>query len=96
MELTAYRIVQEALTNVIRHANADRAQVTLRYAADALTVTIVDDGAQSASAFPGEGGHGVLGMRERAQSLGGTVSAGPAAGGGFRVEARVPVGKDDP
>lgn len=95
VEMTAYRIVQEALTNVIRHANADRARVTLRYAADALTVTIVDDGAQSAAATPGEGGHGILGMRERAQSLGGTVSAGPAPGGGFRVEARVPAGKDD-
>ena len=86
VELAAYRIVQEALTNVSRHAAADSATVTVRYG-DELTVEIVDDGVGGAA----RAGNGITGMRERAAALGGDVDAGPAPGGGFRVGARLPV-----
>jgi signal transduction histidine kinase len=86
----AYRIVQEALTNVIRHAGAARAQVTIRVGADrSLTVDVTDDGT-GADGFPGGNGMGIRGMRERAESTGGTLDAGPRPGGGFAVRARWP------
>ena len=86
VELAAYRIVQEALTNVSRHSGADSARVTLRYG-DELTVEVVDDGVGGVPIA----GNGITGMRERATSLGGALAAGPAPGGGFRVAARLPV-----
>jgi signal transduction histidine kinase len=86
VELAAYRIVQEALTNVSRHSGADSAHVTLRYG-DELTVEVVDDGVGGVPIA----GNGITGMRERATSLGGALEAGPAPGGGFRVAARLPV-----
>jgi signal transduction histidine kinase len=89
LDLAAFRIVQEALTNVTKHAGAARAQVRLVYGQHALTIEITDDG-QGGSAESGSGGHGVLGMRERALLYGGTVVAGPAADGGFRVGACLP------
>ncbi len=83
--LTAYRIVQEALTNTIRHASATRAQVTLHYDAPRVHVRVADDGA---AAPPGDHqGHGIEGMRERAALHGGTVTAGPAPEGGWAVAA---------
>ena len=92
VDVAAYRIVQEALTNVLRHAGADTAQVRVRYAEHTLTVEVVDDGAAAGtSGTPGTtGGSGIAGMRERASALGGDLTAGPAPGGGFRVWAELP------
>lgn len=86
VELAAYRIVQEALTNVTRHANADSVTVSVSYG-DEIVVEIVDDGVGGV-VTPGSG---MAGMRRRAESVGGTFEAGPASGGGFRVAARLPV-----
>jgi signal transduction histidine kinase len=91
VELAAYRIVQEALTNTTRHAQASRATVTVGYDGDVL-VEVVDDGSGSTSAAPPVPGNGLVGMRERATALGGDLDAGPNPGGGFRVAARLPVG----
>ena len=88
-ELSAYRIVQEALTNARRHADAARATVRLRFGADALEVSIEDDGAGATTAA-GSAGHGLRGMRERAAMLGGAVTAGPREQGGYRVSATLP------
>jgi signal transduction histidine kinase len=84
-----YRIVQEALTNVARHAGASAARVTVRQDGDAVTIEVVDNG----TGGPGVngGGNGVRGMRERALALGGTLEAAPAAGRGWQVRARLPV-----
>jgi len=90
LSLAAYRIVQEALTNVVRHATACRAEVTIRVSSDALDLEVVDDGVgagESASAP----GRGVVGIRERVAMYGGTVDIGPATTGGFRIAARVPL-----
>jgi signal transduction histidine kinase len=88
--LTAYRIVQEALTNVLKHAGPCRAEVVLGLAPDgtALDVTVTDDGCGSAS--PNGGGQGLVGMRERVAVLGGSFAAGPGEAGGFVVQARLP------
>ncbi len=86
VELVAYRIVQEALTNVTRHAHANAVTVALGYG-DGVTIEVTDDGIGGA-AGPG---NGIAGMRERAAALGGTVEAGPRPGGGFRVAAHLPV-----
>jgi signal transduction histidine kinase len=99
LELVAYRIVQEALTNARRHAPGAAVDVELRYETDALRLRVRDNGpglsaarGQSGSAAAAElTGHGLLGMRERAVTVGGTVAAGPAPGGGFQVEATLPV-----
>jgi signal transduction histidine kinase len=90
LELSAYRIVQEALTNTLRHAGASRARVTLRYEPDALDVEVVDDGA-APPGVNGAAGQGLIGMRERAATFGGHVEAGSEAAGGFRVAARLPL-----
>ena len=88
-ELAAYRVVQESLTNTRKHAGlAASAAVTLRYEPGGLVVEVTDDG-MAVSAGDG-GGHGLAGMRERIEMYGGTVQAGPLAGGGFRVLARLP------
>jgi signal transduction histidine kinase len=89
----AYRILQESLTNVLRHAGPGAsATVVLRYGADQMTITVTDDGTGPASAAGDEdGGHGIRGMAERASSVGGTLRAGPGAGGGFSVTATLPV-----
>jgi len=103
--LTAYRIVQEALTNVVKHAPGAQASVQLRTGRDGVLITVADDGSgpagdrpgsaavPTAGPFrPGEGaGHGLVGMRERAAAFGGTLEAGPAPGGGFRVSAWLPL-----
>ena len=90
LDLTAYRIVQEALTNTLRHARATRAEVTVRYLSDALEVDVRDNGRADGGAGDGSG-FGVRGMRERAAMLGGTLEAGPATEGGYRVHARLPL-----
>jgi len=91
--LAAYRITQESLTNVVRHAGGATVTVTLRQDGGDLIVEIIDDGSP-ATAASGEGdgsGAGLAGMRERAASLGGTLEAGPRARGGFAVRARLPI-----
>ncbi|MEV0583593.1 sensor histidine kinase [Nonomuraea sp. NPDC050310] len=87
VDQAAYRIVQEALTNVARHAPGARAEVTLAYGRRAVTVTVADDGAGTAPAVPGKG---LTGMRERAEALGGKLQAGPGERG-FLVRAELPV-----
>jgi signal transduction histidine kinase len=91
IELSAYRIVQEALTNTLRHARATRAEVTLRYGADALEVDVRDDGRAAGDGAGNGGGRGLVGMRERAALLGGTLEAGRLDRGGYRVHARLPL-----
>ena len=91
MELSAYRIAQEALTNVTKHASGARTRVAIDHDADELTVTVTDDGSPNPVRSAGRGGLGIPGMRERAELLGGTLTAGPGPGGGFIVTARLPV-----
>ncbi|MCX4703540.1 sensor histidine kinase [Streptomyces sp. NBC_01352] len=93
VDLTAYRIVQEALTNVAKHAFAEAARVRLRYGEDQLTITVTDDGTGRATAGAPEPGHGfgLIGMRERARSVGGALQAGHRQGGGFEVTTRLPL-----
>ncbi len=90
VDVAAYRIVQESLTNVMRHAGARaRATVTVRRTDRAVDIEVVDDGL-GVAAPPANGGHGIIGMRERAATVGGTVVAGANRGGGFRVQAHLP------
>ncbi len=96
VETAAYRIVQESLTNALRHAGPTTAAVTLSYVDTDLELEILDRG-DGASPGAGHGaslgaGHGIAGMRERAAAAGGTLDAGPRPGGGFRVVARLPLG----
>jgi signal transduction histidine kinase len=91
LELSAYRIVQEAVTNAVRHAGRAAATVTLRYEPGALAIDVVDDGTASERPVPA-GGHGLAGMRERVALFGGAFTAGPAPGGGFAVHASLPYG----
>lgn len=86
-----FRIVQEALTNVMRHAGASRALVSLRVEGDTLEIDVTDNGTGGTSDVSGPGGHGLRGMSERAVALGGDVTAGPAQRGGWRVQARLPL-----
>ncbi|WP_369180764.1 sensor histidine kinase [Streptomyces mutabilis] len=94
LDLTAYRIVQEALTNVTKHAATRNARVRLTYTAHYLTLTITNESADRKPAAPGSGrsgGFGLLGMRERALSAGGTFHAGPRTEGGFEVSCALPL-----
>ena len=88
VEQAGFRIVQEALTNVMRHAAASCARIRLRVEANVLLIDVNDDGTGGASGAPG---HGLRGMSERAAALGGEVSAGPAERGGWQVHARLPL-----
>jgi signal transduction histidine kinase len=102
VDLACYRVVQESLTNVVRHAGASRADITVTHGDGRVEVEIADDGngVESAVGRPSadpdrqdrRSGQGILGMRERARALGGTLDAGPRPGGGFRVRASLPVG----
>jgi signal transduction histidine kinase len=89
VDLAAYRIIQESLTNSIRHAGPATATVSLTYGAADLRIEISDTG-RGAVVGPAGTGHGLTGMRERAAAVGGTVQAGPGETGGFRVTARLP------
>jgi signal transduction histidine kinase len=92
LQSVAYRIVQEALTNVARHAQASAATVSVRREPGAITVEVTDDGATGATAPSGDTpGNGLRGMRERTAALGGSLEAGPRPGGGWRVHAWLPV-----
>jgi signal transduction histidine kinase len=93
VELAAYRIVQEALTNARRHAPGAAVDVELDFADDALQLRVRDNGPGPAPAHPGPltGGHGLLGMRERAAAVGGELTTGAAPGGGFLVTATLPI-----
>jgi signal transduction histidine kinase len=91
VDLAAYRIVQESLTNAIRHAGPATAMVSLSYGPAEFRIDVTDTGAGTGAATGGGTGHGLIGMRERAASVGGTVEAGPEPGGGYRVFARLPL-----
>ncbi|HZT15864.1 MAG TPA: histidine kinase [Gaiellaceae bacterium] len=96
VELSAYRIVQEALTNSLKHAGRTRACVRLSWSAESLQVAVTDEGPvdderTATGAAPDSGGHGLVGMRERVALYGGELAAGPVAGGGFSVVARLPL-----
>ena len=88
VDLAAYRIVQEALTNTLKHAGATTARVEVRQTGGTLEIDVVDDGQGAATVTPG---HGIIGMRERAALFGGHLTTGPAPGRGFAVRARIPV-----
>jgi signal transduction histidine kinase len=89
IDLTAYRLVQEGLTNAVKHARAQHAEVLVRYGEGHVELTVTDDGAGDGG---GEsGGHGLVGMRERVSVYGGELDAGPIAEGGYRLRARLPV-----
>jgi signal transduction histidine kinase len=88
LDLTAYRLVQEALTNTLRHAGATRVGVCVRYADDALLLTVRDDGQGPDGSPPGTG---LLGMRERVAVYGGALWTGAAEGGGFELRAELPL-----
>jgi len=94
VDLSAYRIVQEALTNVVKHAGPARAQVVVGYGDQDVTVEVTDDG-RGVGASTGDGqamvGHGLIGMRERVAAFGGDLEVGPRPDGGFRVAARLPL-----
>lgn len=90
IDLSAYRIVQEALTNVVRHAGTGRCRVAIHYGDDELSVEVVDDG-RGAAENGSTHGFGIVGMRERVGLLHGRLSAGPRPEGGFRVAARLPL-----
>ena len=89
IELSAYRIVQEALTNALRHAGDANAHVSIRYRPEALEIEVADDGRESPAAHPG--GHGLAGMRERVALYGGRLDAAREPGGGFVVHVTLPV-----
>jgi signal transduction histidine kinase len=89
IDLTAYRLVQEGLTNALKHARAGHAEIVIRYGDGHVELTISDDGTGDGDGH--KGGHGLVGMRERVSLYGGELEAGPKAGGGFRLRARLPV-----
>ena len=89
VDMTAYRIVQEALTNVSRHARAAAARLTVEYRPASVRLTVSDDGDAPTEATTG-GGYGIVGMTERAHAIGGRLNAGPRTGGGFEVMADLP------
>jgi signal transduction histidine kinase len=92
LDLSAYRIVQEALTNALKHAGPARARVAISYLDDKLELDIVDDGRGPANGgLNAGGGRGLIGMRERVSLFGGELDVGPAKEGGFRVHASLPL-----
>ena len=90
IELSAYRIVQEALTNALKHAGDARASVHVRYTSDSLELEIADDGTGTSAHVP-SGGHGLVGMRERVALYGGRLDAGQRPSGGFAVRVLLPI-----
>jgi signal transduction histidine kinase len=93
VDVSAYRIVQEALTNVLKHAGPARAEVTVGCAGSAVTIEVTDDGPGNVVSPALTGGQGLAGMRERVAVFGGDLRAGPRPGGGFTVCARLPTGE---
>jgi signal transduction histidine kinase len=99
VDLSAYRVIQEALTNVLRHAGPSPTAVALRYRADVIELEVTDDGSAGAGRdrvddAPAVGGHGLAGMRERVDLVHGQLEAGPLGNGGFRILARLPTGAE--
>ncbi len=92
MDLSAYRIVQEALTNTLKHAGPARADVLVRYSNDEVELEITDDGAGNEKG--GGSGQGLIGMRERVTLYGGVLESGKRDGGGYLVRARLPLDSD--
>jgi signal transduction histidine kinase len=90
IDLSAYRIVQEGLTNALKHAHASQAEVHIRYAADELRIQVSDDGDGAAAATDGLG-HGLVGVRERVKLYGGEMTAAAANGGGFQLTTSLPL-----
>ncbi|WP_446224057.1 sensor histidine kinase [Nocardia sp. IBHARD005] len=90
IDVAAARIVQESLTNVVRHAPGASALITLRYTPESVDITVDNTRPTSSAVRTGIGGNGIIGMRERAHALGGALTAGPRPSGGFRVAARLP------
>ena len=90
VDLTAYRLVQEGLTNALKHARARKAEVLVRYEGGNVELTVTDDGTGDGGGD--SGGHGLVGMRERITVYGGELEAGPRPEGGFRLKARLPLG----
>ncbi len=93
VDLTAYRLVQEALTNCVRHSGATAVDVSVRYRPDAVELAVTDDG-KGGTAEPRPGGHGLFAMRERVALVGGTLDVGPAPDHGWAVRATLPLGDD--
>jgi signal transduction histidine kinase len=89
VDLTAYRLVQEGLTNALKHARAQRAEVLVRYSDGHVELTVSDDGRGDGGGDGG--GHGLVGMRERVSVFGGEVEAGPGPEGGYRLRATLPL-----
>ena len=96
IDLAAYRIVQEGLTNALKHAHASTADVVLRYGADELAIDVRDDGDGTGSGVGVSSGYGLAGIRERIRIYGGDMTAGTVNGGGFVLSARLPLGGDQP
>jgi len=90
VDLTAYRVIQESLTNTAKHAAGASAVIRLAFGPGVLALAVEDDGPCAAAGAEGAEGHGIIGMRERAAALGGWLTAGPCRGGGFRVLAELP------
>jgi signal transduction histidine kinase len=90
-DLAGYRIVQEALTNALKHAPGAHVTARVRAQGGELAIEVLDDGSGSPAAANGHLGHGLLGMRERTSLYGGELTAGPRPDGGFRVHARIPI-----
>jgi signal transduction histidine kinase len=92
VDAAAYRILQESLTNVLRHSDGPTARVRIHRSADAVVVEVTDDGpAKAEASLPPSAGAGIRGMRARAEEVNGTFEAGPRPEGGFAVTARLPV-----
>jgi signal transduction histidine kinase len=96
VDLAAFRVVQEALTNVAKHAHGSAAALRLRYERDQLMIVVEDDGPGSTTAQERGNGHGLDGMHERVSAVGGSFEAGPRPDGGFRVTTRLPIGSGAP
>jgi signal transduction histidine kinase len=94
VDLTAYRVVQEALTNARRHAPGAEVEVDVRYGEDSVRVRVRDNGPGPSG--PQRGGHGLVGMHERVAMVGGRLKVGPGEAGGFAVEAELPIGAPAP
>ena len=92
VDLAAYRIIQESLTNALRHAAPASATVRLAFDAGHLDIDVSDTGNSATNTTASTGGHGLQGMTERATAVGGTLTAGPGRDGGFQVHARLPLG----
>ena len=96
IDLSAYRVVQEGLTNALKHARAGAADVVIRYEPDDLEIEVRDDGDGTGAGLGVSGGYGLVGLRERVRIYGGEMTAGPVDGRGFLLSARLPLGGEQP